>query len=109
MLLRHFLSLGLVSHCLALPSPEEVDTSKPGIYVTDTYTDEHGIEKRSTKAIDKNLHETLVYYSEYTAAAYCSPQQGKIGGKVNCQGANGAKTCLRVEKSETKVHSAWIA
>jgi hypothetical protein len=107
MLLHNFLSIGLASLCLALPASEEIDTSKPGIYRTDTYTDQHGIERRSTKAIDRELHERLIYYSEYTAAAYCAHQQGKPGEKVTCS-ADGAKTCGRVEKSDTKVLSAWV-
>jgi hypothetical protein len=106
MLLRYFFYFGLVSLVLGLPTPENVETNEPGVYVTDTYTDHNGIERRSTKAISKELHERLIYWSEYSAAAYCPPQQEKTGGKVACQPA---KTCLRVEASNTKIYSTWIA
>jgi len=106
MLLRSFVSLGLASFSLALPVTENADTSAPGVYVTDTYTDQHGVEKRATKAISTELHERLIYYSEYATAAYCPPQQAKSGGgKVTCQPA---KTCGRVEKANTKIYNTWL-
>ena len=58
-MLFHLLScVGLVSLSWALPISENIDTDVPGVYVTDTYTDYNGIEKRSTKAISAALHES---------------------------------------------------
>lgn len=79
LLLHHLLSLALVSLALGLPTITLENAAE--VYVTHT-TDDDGIERRSTQVIDKGLHQKLIYYSEYAAAAYCPPQQGKIGGKV---------------------------
>jgi len=58
-------------------------------------------------AIPKDQLETLIYYSEWSAAAYCGPQlSNKTGGKVSCGSAG---TCPRVEKSKTKIHSTWYS
>jgi len=114
MLLRGLFVLGLASGILALPTVDDVDGSVPGVYVTDSYTDHLGVEKRSTKAISSELHERLIYYSEYATAAYCPTQQGKAasggkgggsGAKITCQPS---KTCPRVEKSDTKIYTTWL-
>lgn len=105
MLLRCLFVLRLASFILAFPISEDIDGSTPGVYVTDTYTDHLGIERRSTKAIQPELHERLIYYSEHATSAYCSQQQGKVGGKISCQPS---KTCSRVEKSNTKLYTTWL-
>jgi hypothetical protein len=107
MLARSILSLGLASISLALPVVEDVDTTVPGMYVTDTFTDEHGIERRSTQAVSKEIHEKLIYYSEYAGAAYCPKQQGAGGNAIKCA-PDGPKTCPHVEQSKTKVYNTWL-
>jgi hypothetical protein len=54
--------------------------------------------------VDDKLIQDFKYYSEWAAAAYCEPQQGKNGSKVNC-GTYG--TCPLVERSDTKVYHTW--
>jgi hypothetical protein len=107
MLLRELFVLGLAPIILALPTLVDIDGSVPGIYVTDTYTDHLGNEKRSTSTISSELHQKLIYYSEYATAAYCPTQQKGGGGttKVTCQPS---KTCGRVEKSDTKIYTTWL-
>jgi len=92
----------------AVPEPEAYAdslSSGSGVFKTDTYVDNNGVEKRSTQAISRELLDTLIYWSEWTAAAYCGPQQGAPGGKVTC---GTYKVCERVEKSKTKVYTTWI-
>jgi hypothetical protein len=48
----------------------------------------------ATFGVEQALLDKFILYSEYCAAAYCGPQQGKAGGKVNC---GSAKTCPKVE------------
>jgi hypothetical protein len=107
MLFRSLFSLGLASIALALPVTEDVDTSAPGVYVTDTYTDHNGVERRSTQVISKQIHEKLIYYSEYNAAAYCPGQQDAkfVKQKITC---GKYKTCDRVEKSNTTIYTTWL-
>jgi hypothetical protein len=97
------MSFGLASFSLALPTLNLENAAE--VYRTDTFIDENGNERQSTQVISKELHEDLIYYSEYAAAAYCPPQQGKTGDKVSC---NPAQTCGRVEKSDTKIYSTWL-
>lgn len=105
LLLRYLLSFGLASLTVALPALTLDNAAE--MYETHTWEDDKGIEQRSTNVISKDLHETIIYYSEYATAAYCPPQTGgKLGGKVACEPA---KTCGRVEKSDTKIYSSWIA
>ena len=104
MLVRSLFYFGLATLSLALPVIENTDTDLHGTNSTDTSIEEHNINRRSASAINKALHERLIYYSEYAAAAYCKPQQATGGGKVACAPA---KTCGRVEKSDTKVYTTW--
>jgi hypothetical protein len=103
MLLHCLISFGLASFCLALPTLDLENAAE--VYKTDTLNDENGVEKRYTQVISKDIHDELIYYSEYAAAAYCPPQQGKTGDKVAC---SPAQTCGRVEKSDTKIYSSWL-
>jgi len=103
MLLPCLISFGLASLSFALPTLNLENAAE--VYRTDIFHDENGVEKRSTQVIAKEVHEDLIYYSEYAAAAYCPPQQAQIGRKVTC---NPAKTCGRVEQSDTKIYSTWL-
>jgi hypothetical protein len=103
MLLRSLVVLGLASFSLALPTSGKNGTESD-VYTLDSYTDDAGVEKRAA-AITSELHERLIYWSEWATAAYCPPQQGKGGGKVTC---DPAKTCGRVEKSNTKIYTTWL-
>ncbi|KAF1810920.1 alpha/beta-hydrolase, partial [Eremomyces bilateralis CBS 781.70] len=55
--------------------------------------------------ISSELHDRLVYYSEWATAAYCSPQQGETGGKVSCQTS---KTCV-VAPVSLKTLTCWFS
>lgn len=106
MLALSLLCLGLASFSFAFPVTENAVDNTFRVFVTDTETDSNGIERRTTAAVDKAVHDRLVYYSEYAAAAYCPPQQAKEGGgKVAC---SPAKTCGRVEQSDTKIYTTWL-
>src|ERR1700750_2704246 len=103
MLLHSLVVLGLTSLSLALPTAERINGTESGVYELESYTDDFGVEKRATAAgISQELHQRLIYWSEWATAAYCPPQQGKGGGKVSCEPT---KTCTRVEKSDTKVYN----
>ena len=58
----------------------------------------------STGAVSQELVDEFKYYSEYVAAAYCSPQQKGQGQKINCAGYG---TCPQLEKVQTRVYSTW--
>jgi hypothetical protein len=105
MLVRSLFCFGLASLSLALPAIEIADTDIVHANAIDTSTEEHVVDRRSASAIDKPLHDRLIYYSEYAAAAYCKLQQAEGGGKVTCAPA---KTCGHVEKSDTKVYNTWL-
>ncbi|KAF2667983.1 hypothetical protein BT63DRAFT_457286 [Microthyrium microscopicum] len=63
-----------------------------------------GVDGQFAGTVTDEMVDDFRYWSEYTAAAYCAPQQSGKGGKINCAGYG---SCPNLEKSSTKVYSTW--
>jgi predicted lipase len=63
------------------------------------------LTKTSTGGVTQAMVNEFKHVSEWAAAAYCKPQQGKSGGKVSC---GKAKICDSVERLNTKIYETWI-